>query len=138
MPDRLWQESGTRYDPVKGLSQIWIYLEFHGLVLLVAQTPEEKNITRYKSIIRKSRYTGVALAVALAVLSISNPATAQETYRPGEQVISVGAGFFGGGRALLTMPRGKPVAVVILMPGGGGDIGLSDAKLLTAPAPKPA
>jgi hypothetical protein len=83
-------------------------------------------MTRSRINIRKSCLTGAALAAALAVLSASSLATAQEPYRPGEQVVTVGGGFFGGGRALLTMPRGKPVAVVILMPGGGGDIGLSD------------
>ncbi|MGL4440708.1 MAG: hypothetical protein ACRCUE_15695 [Bosea sp. (in: a-proteobacteria)] len=82
-------------------------------------------MTLSKTTIRKSRLSGAALALALALLSATIPAAAQETYRPGEQVISVGGGFFGGGRALLTMPRGKPSTVVILMPGGDGDIGLS-------------
>ena len=83
-------------------------------------------MTRSNITIRKSHLSGAALALALALLSGTGPAKAQETYRPGEQVISVGGGFFGGGRALLTMPRGKPSAVLILLPGGGGDIGLSD------------
>lgn len=76
--------------------------------------------------IRTSRIAGAALALALAVLTLNGPVLAQEAYRPGEQVISLGGGFMSSGRALLTMPRGKPFAVVILMPGGGGDIGLSD------------
>jgi hypothetical protein len=88
--------------------------------------PEEEPMTLSKPIIRKSRLSGAALALALAVFTAAGPASAQEAYRPGEQVISVGGGFFGGGRALLTMPRSKPSAVVILMPGGGGDIGLGE------------
>ncbi len=83
-------------------------------------------MTRLNTTIRKFHLSGAAPALALALLSGTGPVKAQETYRPGEQVISVGGGFFGGGRALLTMPRGRPLAVVILMPGGGGDIGLSD------------
>lgn len=76
--------------------------------------------------IRRSRFAGAALALALSLATLNGPAEAQQSYRPGEQVITLGGGFFGGGRALLTMPRGRPSAVVILMPGGGGDIGLSD------------
>ncbi len=65
----------------------------------------------------------VATVVAMVLI---DSAAAQQPYRPGQQVVSLGGGFFGGGRALLTMPRGKPSAVVILMPGGDGVIGLSD------------
>ena len=83
-------------------------------------------MTHKNTMICKSRLNGAALALALSMLTLSSPAQAQESYRPGEQVITLGGGFFGGGRALLTMPRGKPSAVVILMPGGGGDIGLSN------------
>lgn len=83
-------------------------------------------MTRWNTTIRTSRFAGVGLALALSMAALDGPAVAQDNYRPGEQVISLGGGFFGGGRALLTMPRGKPSAVVILMPGGGGDIGLSD------------
>ncbi len=83
-------------------------------------------MTRSNTTIRKSRFAGATLAFALALLSGTDPASSQETYRSGEQIIAIGSGFFGGGRALLTMPRGRPSAVVILMPGGGGDIGLSD------------
>jgi hypothetical protein len=88
--------------------------------------PKEEAMTRSNTDIRKSNMNGAAVALALSMLILTCPARAQESYRPGEQVISVGGGFFGGGRALLTMPRGKPSAVVILMPGGAGDIGLSD------------
>ncbi len=83
-------------------------------------------MTLSKTTIHKSRLSGVALALALTVFTATGPTATQETYRPGEQVISVGGGFFGGGRVLLTMPRGKPSDVVILMPGGGGDIGLGE------------
>jgi len=83
-------------------------------------------MTRSNITIHGSRLAGAALALALSMATWSGPAVAQQSYRPGEQVITVGGGFFGGGRALLTMPRGKPSAVVILLPGGAGDIGLGD------------
>lgn len=37
-----------------------------------------------------------------------------------QQIVSI-----GWGKALLTMPRGNPKAVVVLVPGGDGDIGIS-------------
>lgn len=83
-------------------------------------------MTRSNITIRRSPLTGAAMALALSIAPLSGPAEAQESYRPGEPVVTIGGGFFGGGRALLTMPRGRPLAVVILMPGGGGNIGLSD------------
>jgi hypothetical protein len=101
------------------------YSASHGLVPPVTK-PKEEPMTRSNTATRKSRLTGAAVALALSMLTLNCPADAQESYRPGEQVVSVGGGFFGGGRALLTMPRSKPSAVVILMPGGDGDIGLSD------------
>lgn len=83
-------------------------------------------MTRSSSVVPKLRRTAAATALALFMLASADHTQAQESDSPGEQVITVGGGFFGSGRALLTMPRGKPSAVVILLPGGGGDIGLSD------------
>jgi hypothetical protein len=109
------------------------YSASHGLVPPVTK-PKEEPMTRSNTATRKSRLTGAAVALALSMLTLNCPAYAQESYRPGEQVVSVGGGFFGGGRALLTMPRSKPSAVVILMPGGDGDIGLS-ARAVAMPQP---
>lgn len=57
-------------------------------------------------------WTALALGLSLACAN-AIPASAQ-------QVVSI-----GWGKALLTMPRGNPKAVVVLVPGGDGDIGIS-------------
>jgi hypothetical protein len=60
----------------------------------------------------------IASCALLSVSALLPMAHASGAYRPGEQVISIAGGWSGSGRATLTMPRGTPSAVVILMPGG--------------------
>ena len=67
---------------------------------------------------------GFGLAMLTATPAIS---TAQTAYRPGDQVVQIDGGLFGGGRALLHLPRGKPSAAVVLVPGGDGAVGIDDS-----------
>jgi hypothetical protein len=62
---------------------------------------------------RLAQLTLAALIAGAAPLAVQNTAQAQE-------IVSI-----GWGRALLTMPAAKPRAVVVLVPGGDGDIGIS-------------
>ncbi|CAN1499357.1 hypothetical protein MCEMSEM23_00438 [Rhabdaerophilaceae bacterium] len=83
-------------------------------------------MTRSKNSAYRSNLVGGVLVLGLALALGANTGSAQERYRHGEQVISLTGGSLGDGKALLTMPYDRPSAVVILMPGGDGDVGLSD------------
>ncbi len=58
---------------------------------------------------------GLLAALALAVLTA--PARSEE-------VVDLGGGFFGGGKALLNKPAGKARAGLVLLTGGDGNIGI--------------
>lgn len=62
---------------------------------------------------RLAQLTFAALIAGSAPLAVPSAAKAQE-------IVSI-----GWGRALLTMPTATPRAVVVLVPGGDGDIGIS-------------
>lgn len=58
------------------------------------------------------------ILAALIALTALSPARAEE-------VVDLGGGFFGGGKALLNKPAGKARAGLVLLTGGDGNIGIS-------------
>jgi hypothetical protein len=63
---------------------------------------------------RKSVFAGLA---AFAWAGLAGPVAAEE-------VVDLGGGFFGGGKALLNKPAGKARAGLVLLTGGDGNIGI--------------
>lgn len=59
--------------------------------------------------------------VTLAVLALTLAVTFSPAPAQAEQVVQI-----GGGRAILTLPAGRPSVGLILLPGGDGDIGIDD------------
>lgn len=62
----------------------------------------------------------VRIAAVLLMASFLLPATAVRA----EEVVDLGGGLFGGGRALLDKPAGKARAGVVLLTGGDGYVGI--------------
>jgi len=55
--------------------------------------------------ISKSRRTGATLVFAFSVMARAGQSHAQESYRPGEEMITLGGGFFGGVRVPTMVDR---------------------------------
>lgn len=59
----------------------------------------------------------LALLTAFTLVALAAPARSEE-------VVDLGGGFFGGGKALLNKPAGKARAGLVLLTGGDGNIGI--------------
>lgn len=63
------------------------------------------------------KISALGLLTALALAALTAPARSEE-------VVDLGGGFFGGGKALLNKPAGKARAGLVLLTGGDGNIGI--------------
>jgi hypothetical protein len=64
------------------------------------------------------------LKTLILALLMSVTLTALTTPARSEEVVDLGGGFFGGGKALLNKPVGKARAGLVLLTGGDGNIGI--------------